>query len=69
MFDARLPQFLGGAMIGELEADGCLVLFELSRADFDVEVVALVGDFENLRPGEAVDAQSAKEKRKSISKS
>lgn len=66
MFHARLPQFFGGSVICELESNGCLVLFELSRADFDVEVVALVGDFEDLRPCEAIDAQSEKDKRRLI---
>ena len=30
----------------------------LARPDLDVEVVALVGDLEDLAPGEAVDAQT-----------
>lgn len=45
-------------MIGKLETNCSLVLFELSRPDFDVEVVALVGDFEDFRPSEAIDAKS-----------
>lgn len=64
MFDTRLPQLLGGAVVGELEADRRLVLLELSRPDLDVEIVALVGDFEDFRPREAVDAQSGKVIRK-----
>ena len=49
-------------MIRELESNGCLILFELSRADFDIKVVALVRNFEDLRPCEAIDAQSENEK-------
>jgi hypothetical protein len=60
MFHTRLPQLFRGAVICELEADCRFVLFELSWADFDVEIVALVGDFENLRPSESIDAQSGR---------
>lgn len=30
----------------------------LSRADFDVKVASLIGDFENLGPSKTVDAQT-----------
>lgn len=45
-------------MIGQLEANGGLVLLELPRTDLDVEMVALVGDLQDLGPGKAVDAES-----------
>lgn len=57
MFNAWLPQLLGGFVICQLEADRGLVLLKLPWADFDVEVVSLVWDFENFRPSEAIDAQ------------
>lgn len=67
MFDTRFPQLLCSPMIRQLEADGRLVLLELSGPDLDVEVVALVGNFEDFRPGKAVDAQSEKSDKKLFS--
>lgn len=56
MFHTSLPQLLGSTMVGELEADGGLELFELSRPQLHVEVVTLVADLKDLWPREAVDA-------------
>jgi len=56
---AGFPQFLGGTMVGQLKANGGFVLLEFTRSDLDVEMVALVGDLQNLGPGKAVDAQSS----------
>lgn len=41
---ADLPQFLGGSMVGQFEADGRLVLLKFSGPDLDVEVVTFVAD-------------------------
>lgn len=58
MLNAGLPQFLGGPVVLQLEADRGLILLELARPDLDVEVVSLVRDFQNLGPREAVDSES-----------
>lgn len=58
MLNARLPQFLGAPVVGQLEADGRLVLLEIAGSDFDEETLALVGNLENFRPCKTVDAQS-----------
>lgn len=57
MFDARLPQLLGGAVVGELEADRGLELLELSGPQLHVEVVPLVADLQDLGPREAIDTE------------
>lgn len=59
MLDASLPQLLGGTMVLQLEADRRFVLLELTRPDLDVEVVSLVGDFQNFGPCETIDSESA----------
>lgn len=46
-------------MVGQLKANGGFVLLEFTWSDLDVEMVALVGDLQNLGPGKAVDAQSS----------
>ena len=58
MLYSSLPQALRHLMVGQLEANGALKLLKLSWPDLDVEVVALVGDLEDLGPGKAVDAQA-----------
>lgn len=58
---ARLPQLFRRPVVLQLEADRRLVLLELARTDFDVEVVALVRDLQDLRPGEPIDTKSANE--------
>lgn len=58
VFDARLPKALGGLVISQLEPDRGFVRIELSRSDFDVEVVSLIRDLQNLGPGEPIDSQS-----------
>lgn len=57
MLHARFPQFFGRPVIGQLETDRGLELFELARSYFDVEIVTFVADFQNFRPGKTVDAQ------------
>ena len=44
-------------MVFQLEADGGLKVFKLARPDLDVEAISLVGDLDDLGPGEAVDPQ------------
>ena len=56
MFDASLPELLGGAVVGELEADGGLELLELTRSQLHIEFVPFVADLQDLGPCEAVDA-------------
>lgn len=58
MLDTRLPQLLSCTVVQQLKADGRLVLLKLTRSNLDIEVVALVGNFQNLRPSESIDAQS-----------
>ena len=58
MLDSCLPQSLSQTVIGQLEPDGTLELFELARTDLDVEVIPLVGDLEDLGPREAVDSEA-----------
>lgn len=55
VFNANFPQLLSGPMIGQLETNSRFVLFELSGSDLDVEIVAFVADFQDLRPSEAID--------------
>lgn len=57
MLHARLPQLLGRPVVGQLEADGGFELLELARTYFDVEIVPLVADLQDLGPGEAVYSQ------------
>lgn len=58
MFHTGFPQLLGGLVSGQLEADGRLVVLEFTGTNFDEECLTLVGDFEDFRPSEAVDAKS-----------
>lgn len=55
MLNCGFPQSLGKPVVSQLEAYRALELFKLSRPDFDVEVVALVTDLEDLWPCETVD--------------
>lgn len=57
VFDAGLPEFLGGAMVGQLEADRRLELLELAGSQLHVEIVPLVADLQNLGPREPVYTQ------------
>lgn len=57
MLHASLPQLFGRPVIGQLETDRRLELFELARSYFDVEIVTFVADFQYLGPGKTVDAQ------------
>lgn len=57
MLDARLPEPLRGAVVGQLETNRAFELFELAGTDFDVEVVPLVGYLENFRPREPIDSE------------
>lgn len=58
MLDAGFPQLFSSTMIGQFEADRRFVLLEFARTNFDVEIVALVRDFEDLWPGKTIDTQS-----------
>lgn len=58
MFHTSLPQFLGGAVVGQLEADCGFELLELAGTQFHVEVVSLVTYFQYFGPRETVDAES-----------
>lgn len=57
MLHACFPQLFGRPMIGQLETNRGLELFELARSNFDVEIVTFVANFQNFRPGKTVDAQ------------
>jgi hypothetical protein len=57
VLDASLPKTLGAARMVQLEANGWLKSLELSRAYFDIEMVPLVGDFQNFWPSKSVYAQ------------
>lgn len=58
MFNASLPQFLSRSVVRQLETDGRFELLELTRPNFYIEIMTLVADLQDFRPGEPVDPQT-----------
>ena len=61
MFHAGFPEPFGRLVIGQFKADCGLELFKFSGTNFDVEIISLVGDFEDFGPSKSVDAQTIAE--------
>lgn len=45
-------------MIGQFKTNSHFMWFKLAGAYFDIEMMTLVGDFQDFRPGKTIDAQS-----------
>lgn len=57
MLHASFPQLFSCSVIVQFKTNRGFNSFELPRSNFNVKIVALVRDFQDFRPGEAIYSQ------------